>query len=65
MSQVKRGRVWNFTSLRLPFSKYSAILAKNLPNEIPKKFHLLRKFLQNSICLGLGLDSELTRNPAM
>ncbi len=57
--------MWNFTSLRLPFSEYSAILAKSPPNKIPKKFHLLRKFPQNSICSGLGLDSELTRNPAM
>ncbi len=57
--------MWNFTSLGLPFSKYSAILAKSPPNKIPKKFYLLRKFPQNPICLGLGLDSELARNPAM
>jgi hypothetical protein len=37
-------RVWNFTSLGLLFSKYLAILAKSLPNKIPAKFHLLRKF---------------------
>jgi hypothetical protein len=54
-----------FTSLRLPFSKYSAILAKSPPNKILAKFHLLRKFPQNSIHSGLGLDSELARNPAM
>jgi hypothetical protein len=57
--------MWNFTSFGLPFSEYSAILAKSLPNKIPEKFHSLREFPQNSICSRLGLDSELTRNPAM
>ncbi len=43
--------LWNFTSLGLPYSKYSVILAKSLPKqdsreipfaqEIPVKFHLL------------------------
>jgi hypothetical protein len=59
------GPVWKFTSLELPFSKYLAILAKSLPNKIPAKFHSLRKFPQNSICSGLGLNSELAGNPAM
>jgi hypothetical protein len=36
--------LWNFTSLRLSFSKYSAILAKSPPNKIPEKFHSLRNF---------------------
>jgi hypothetical protein len=54
-----------FTSLRLPLSEYLAILAKSPPNKIPAKFHLLRKFPQNSICSGLGLDSKLVRNSAM
>ncbi len=53
-----RTNLWNFTLHRLPFSKYLAILAKSLPNKIPVKFHLLRKFPQNSICSGLGLDSD-------
>jgi hypothetical protein len=57
--------LWNSTSLGLRFSKYLAILAKSLPNEIPAKFHLLRKFLHNSICSRLGINSELARNPAM
>jgi hypothetical protein len=57
--------MWNFTSFGLPFRKYSAILAKSTPNKIPEKFHSLRKFLQNSIRSGLGLDSKLARNPVM
>jgi hypothetical protein len=57
--------MWNFTSLGLPFSKYSAIFAEIPPNEIPKKFHLLRKFPKKSIYSGLGLDFKLARNPAM
>ncbi len=36
--------LWNFASLRIPFSKYSTILAKSPPNKFPKKFHSLRKF---------------------
>jgi hypothetical protein len=55
--------VCNFLSLGLPLSKYLAILAKSLPNEIPAKFHLLRKFLQNSIRSGHGLNSKLAGNP--
>jgi hypothetical protein len=54
-----------FPSLGLPFSEYAAIHAKSLPNKIPKKFHLLKKFQQNSICSGLGLDSKLARTPTM
>jgi hypothetical protein len=51
--------VWNFTSHGLPFSKYSAILAKSPPSKILVKFHSLRKFPQNSICSGLRLNSNL------
>ncbi len=40
------------------FSSYLAIHAKSLPNKIHAKFHLLRRFLQNSICSGLGLDLD-------
>jgi hypothetical protein len=47
--------LWNFTSLGLPSSKYSAIFAKSPPNKIPPKFHLLGKFPQNFICSGFGL----------
>ncbi len=57
------GKLWNFTSLGLSFSKYSAILAKSPPNKIPVKFHLLRKFPHNSICSGLGLNSNLPEIP--
>jgi hypothetical protein len=57
--------MWNFTPLGLPLSEYSAILPKSLPNKIPMKFHLLRKFLQNSTRSGLGLNSKLTGNPGM
>ncbi len=55
---IKVSRVWNFTSLGLPCSKYLANLAKSLPNKIPTKFHLLRKFPQISICSGLRLDLD-------
>ncbi len=41
-------RLWIFTSLRLPLSKYLAILAKCPPNKVPTKFHLLKIFPQNS-----------------
>jgi hypothetical protein len=37
--QCRHPPLWNFTSLGLPFSKYSAILAKSLPNKFPAKFH--------------------------
>jgi hypothetical protein len=57
--------LWNFTSFGIPFSEYSAILAKSLPNKIPEKFHLLRKFPQNSIHSGLRLNYKLARNPPM
>jgi hypothetical protein len=36
--EVIMKRVWNFISVGLPFSKYSAILAISPPNKIPKKF---------------------------
>jgi hypothetical protein len=55
--------LWNFTSLGLPFSEYLAILAKSPPNKIPTKFHLLRRFPQNSICSGLGLNLDSSGIP--
>ncbi len=55
--------MWNFTFLGLPFSKYSAILAKSPPKKIPAKFCLLRKVWWNSICSGLGLNSNLPEIP--
>jgi hypothetical protein len=54
--------LWNFTSLGLSFSKYSAILAKSPPNKIPLKFHLLRKFPQNSFALDLDSTPNLPEN---
>ena len=36
--EVIMKRVWNFTSVGLPFSKYSEILAISPPNKIPEKF---------------------------
>jgi hypothetical protein len=62
---IVNGTMWNFTFLGLPFSKYLAILAKSPQNKIPGKFYLLRNFPKKSISSGLGIDSELVRNPAM